>query len=169
MLENIITELNESISNYGEFKDYSVSFSNHSKNEEEPDIKESELADIVYQHPYVYSSFFIPETELSIPDYFSLTEKIRASFQPSYSNYLQDVMNKGIAYLNMPEVSAYGWVIPSDPETPIYINTAYANTQEQVNSTISHEMNHEQTRTYHENPMQHELRVRLDTNTSYLG
>jgi hypothetical protein len=172
LLENIITGIEEYIPKYGGFKDYnasSASADQASHHEAELDLKASELDDIVYQHPYSYSTFYDHETKLEIPDYFTLTEKIRASFQPSYSNYPQDVMNKRIVYVNMPEVKAYGWVNPSDPETPIVINVAYANTEEQIYDTTIHEMIHEQTLTYHEPRMMHEFRVRLTSDTSYLG
>ncbi|MFT4309328.1 MAG: hypothetical protein ACMXYL_02495 [Candidatus Woesearchaeota archaeon] len=100
-------------------------------------------------------------------NYSSLTEKLKRSFNPSYTNYSRDVMNKEIEYVNIPEIMAYGWTFPNDPNAPITINTAYANTQEQINSTIYHEMVHEQSRTHHENHYQHEHRVRVMTGTNY--
>ena len=163
MLENIISNMNPPI-NYEGFKDYPIPIM---EDNEEP--VSAQFIPTIYAEVSDYESYEVSKEEVSIPQYFSLTESIRASFKPFYSNYLQDVMNKEVAFVNMPDISAYGWTFPNDPEAPIYVNAAYANTQEQVNSTINHERVHEQSITYHEPPMLHEQRVRQTTNTSYLG
>jgi len=164
VLENILGNSNINPLRYEGFKEYPIP--SMEDNEESLHV---EFVPTIYAEVSDYESYEVPKEEVSIPEYFSLTETVRASFKPFYSNYLQDVIKKEIAFVNMPDISAYGWTFPNDPEAPIYVNTAYANTQEQVNSTIIHERNHEQTRTYHEPPAMHEMRVRLDTNTSYLG
>jgi hypothetical protein len=165
LLENIIFQSNNRV-RYDDFKHYLIQLQEDREGNEDT---QTGIVHNSYSPPSEYLQYIIPSEDTTLPSYMSLTEKIRASFKPSYSNYSKDVMSKEIAFVNMPDISAYGWTFPGDPEAPIYINTAYANTDEQITSTIAHEMYHEQSITYHEPPMLHEQRVRLMTDTSYLG
>ena len=164
LLENILGMPNINPLRYEGFKDYPLPFKDDSK-ESLPE----DFIPLVYAKASDYETYEIPAEEVNIPKYFSLTESIRASFKPSYSNYLQDMMSKKVEFVNMPDISAYGWTFPNDHEASITINTAYANTQSKVDSTINHERVHEQTITYHEPPMLHEQRTRLTSDTSYFS